>query len=270
MGRELVNKIIPTLNKTSWQGNEQVTQLGLQAFEVGLESVDEYRGDPAPLTSALRIFHSGDSVPFGYAGVAYVLIRASREDDGNYYQPGLDAAREWLEKAQELAPDTLQINMIEALIYIYGDRFDDARIVLDFLEQIDSRDYYVICAEAAFWRRQKAVNETIFWYGQAIDAAETVPKKLRLRSQLGDCYLDFGMNEEAARSYEEAVHFSKENPWLWHRLSVVNWRMENYEEALRCNKRALELEDFPEAREMERALEERLGTGSLKRRLFGR
>lgn len=270
MGRELVNKIISSVNKTSWEGNEHVTQLGLQAFEVGLDSADEYQSDPAPLASALRIFHSGDSVPFGYAGVAYVLIKASRESDGNYYQPGLETALEWLEKAQELAADTMQINMIEALIYIYGNRFDDARIVLDYLEQIDATDYYVIFAEAAFWRRQKAVNETIFWYGQAIDAAGTVPKKLRLRTQLGDCYVDFDMNEEAARSYQEAVHFSKENPRLWHRLSVVYWRMEDYQEALRCNKRALELEDFPEAREMEAALAERLDTGGLKRRLFGR
>jgi hypothetical protein len=47
--------------------------------------------------------------------------------------------------------------------------------------------------------------------------------------------------------------------------------MGDYEEAKRCNQQAIKLKsDFPEARKMEEALKEKLDTGRLGRRLFGR
>lgn len=270
MGQELVRRIIPAVEKTKWEGADHITQLGLQAYHVGLDSADEYQKDPGPLTAALRIFRSGDCLPLAYAGVAYVLVKASHEDEGKYYRSGLEAAMGWLEKAQDMEPDTLHINMIEPLIYIYSDRFEDARTVLDYLEQIAPSDYYLICVEAAYWRQRKFMKETIIWYSKAIEAAETVPQKLRLRSQLGDSYLESGMNEQAVEAFKESTHFSKENPWLWHRLSVAYYRLAQYDEAQRCNKRALALKDFPEAREMELSLQEYLGTGGLTGRLFRR
>jgi tetratricopeptide (TPR) repeat protein len=270
MGKTLVDKLSPALDKMKWPENESISQLGSQAYQVGLDTVDEYQDNPDTLKSALRIFQSGDSRPYAFAGAAYLLVRVSRERDGSYYSTGLERALRWLEKAQELEPDLLDINMIEALIYIYHGRFEDARIILDYLESIDGANYYVIRAEAAYWMEKKSLEETIFWYGQAIDAAGTVPRALRLRSQLGDCYLEFGRNDDAVRVFKEAVHFSRENPWLWHKLSIAYYRLEDLQEAVRCNKRALTLKDFPEARAMEASLKEQLGTGSLTKRLFGR
>lgn len=270
MGKTLVDNLAPVLTKMKWPEDESISQLALKAYQVGLDTVDEYQDDPETLKSALRVFRSGGSKPYAFAGVGYLLVRISRENDGSYYSRGLELALKWLEKAQDSQPDLVDINMIEALIYIYNGRFEDARIVLDYLATIDKSNFYVIRAEAAYWLEQKSLDQTILWYGQAIDAAETVPRALRLRSQLGDCYLDFGRNDDAVRVYKEAVHFSKENPWLWHKLSVANFRVEDYDEALRCNKRALALKDFPEARAMEVQLKEHFGTGSLSQRLFGR
>jgi len=270
MGKTLVDKLSPALEKMKWPENESITQLGLHAYQVGLDKVDEYQNNPETLKSALRIFQSGDSRPYAFAGVAFLLVRVSREKDGSYYSKGLDQAFNWLEKAQDTEPDLIDINMIEALIYIYNGRFEDARTILDYLLSIDPGNFYVARAEIAFWKENKKLDRTVFWFGQAIQAAETVPRALRLRSQLGDCYLDFGRNEDAVRVLKEAVHFSKENPWLWNKLSVAYYRQEDLQEALRCNKRALALKDFPEARGMEAKLKEQMGSGSLTRRLFGR
>ena len=270
MGKTLVDKLSPALEKMKWPENESISQLGVQAYQVGLDKVDEYQDNPETLKSALRIFQSGDSRPYAFAGVAFLLVRVSREKDGSYYSKGLDQALSWLEKAQDTEPDLIDINMIEALIYIYNGRFEDARMILDYLQSIDPSNYFVARAEIAYWMEKKTLDKTVFWYGQAIQAADTVPRALRLRSQLGDCYLDFGRNEDAVRVLKEAVHFSKENPWLWHKLSVAYFREDDLQEAVRCNKRALALKDFPEARGMEAKLNEQLGSGSLANRLLGR
>ena len=87
-----------------------------------------------------------------------MLVAASREKDGSYAAGGLKASLKWLEKAQEFAPDLFEINMIEAFIYIYSGRLDDARIVLDYLEELDPSDYYILTAEAAYWRQRKKLK----------------------------------------------------------------------------------------------------------------
>jgi len=272
MGKVLVEKMLPVLQVTKWPESTEASQLGRKVYFVGLDKVDEYEGDPKSLTAALRTFQSGESRPFAYAGVAYTVIKASREKDGTYSQKGLDASLKWLEKAQELSPDLIEINMIEAYIYIYGDRLEDARIILDYLEEIDPTDYHVLIAEAEYWAQQKKKDETIFWFNKAILAADTVPRKLRLRAKVGDVYLSYGQNEKAVEVYKEAVHFAKGNPRLWHKLSIAYWRLEDFDEAARCNKRALSIqEDFPEALKMQASLEERKkDTGSLANRLLGR
>lgn len=271
MGKALVEKMLPVLKATKWPEIPEPTLQGRQAYLVGLDKVDDYTDNPKALTAALRTFQSGESRPYALAGVAYTLISASRERDGSYALGGLKASLEWLEKAQELAPDLIEINFIEAFIYIYSGRLEDARIVLDYLESLDDSDYYVLTAEASYWRRLKNLEETVQWLDLAIAEAATVPRKLRLRSTLGDCYLEFGLNDKALEVYKEAVHFAKENPSLWHRMSIAYWRLENYDEAARCNTKALSLrEDFPEALKMRAALDERQESRGFTDRLLGR
>lgn len=271
MGQRLVESMLPAINKLQWPEETAATALGRQAYEVGLDKADDYVNDPKVLAAALRTFLTGKSRPYAYAGAAYILIKASREPDGSYSQTGLEKALNWLEKAQELDPDVLEINMVEVLIYVYSGRFDDARLVLDYLEAIDDSNFYLRKAEIAYWQEQGQLDETIRWYEQTINAADTVPQKLRLRRNLGDFYLHYRRYDKAIDVYREAIHFSKENATLWHTMSVAYWRMENYEEAKRCNQQALKLQDdYPAALKMQEALKEKLDTGSLSQRLFGR
>jgi tetratricopeptide (TPR) repeat protein len=270
MGKVLVEKMLPSLEKMPIPETKEETSQGRQTYEFGLEKVDEFKGDPKTLAAALRIFQTCNSQPYTYAGVAYTLITAAREADESYAENGLEAAMDWLEKAQELAPDIVSINMIEAFIYIYSERYEDARMILDYLLDIQPGNHSLILAEIAFWQRQGKLEEAVEWYTTGIEAAETVPRKLRLRNKLGDCYLEFEMYDEALKIYHEAVHFSKEDPWLWHNMSVIYFNKEDYKEASHYNKLALELLDFPEARELEQALRTKLGTGGLVNRLFGR
>ena len=101
MGKIVVDKLSPALQKIKWPENESITQLGLHAYQVGLDKVDEYQDNPETLKSALRIFQSGDSQPYAFAGVAFLLVRVSREKDGSYYSKGLDQALSWLGQAAD-------------------------------------------------------------------------------------------------------------------------------------------------------------------------
>lgn len=270
MGKQLVSQMIRTLPKLKLSDTEALTTAGFTAFEVGRDKVDAYRGDPKTLGDALRIFQTADSLPYQYAGIAFTLIAASREADGSYYQPGLDEALEWLEKAQELAPDATDINTIEPLIYIYAGRLDDARLVLDYLHQQERDHYYLYRAEIEYWEQQDNAQKALEWSEEALEAAETVPQRLRLKSKVGDMYLRLGELDQALQTYKEALHFDADNAWLWYRASTVEWQRQDYAEAARLNDKALALDpDLHPAQQLREALSEKLD-GDSSRGLFGR
>lgn len=270
MGDALVQRMLPSLEKMPLPPSPEATSLGLKTYEVGLDKVNNYKNDPKILAEALRTFQTGDSRPYFFAGIAYTLIAAAREADGSYAESGLDAALAWLEKAQDLAPDIIEINMIEAFIYIYSGRIEDAQLILNYLQEQDPTSFYLMEAEAAFWQVQGMPDETIQAYQKAIKEAANVPQRLRMQNRLGDFYREAGMSDKALAVYKEAVHFDKENPWLWHHISTIFWQMENVDEATRANKRALSLLDFPEARQLEQAIKAKTESGSKLGRLFGR
>jgi tetratricopeptide (TPR) repeat protein len=261
--------MLPSFEKIPLPPSAEATSMGRTTYEVGLEKVNNYQNDPKLLAEALRTFQTGDSRPYFFAGLAYTLIAAARETDGSYAQSGLDAAMAWLEKAQELAPDILEINVIEALVYIYAGRLEDARLILDYLEEQDPTCFYLMEAEAAFWQAHGDQEETIQAYEKAIKEAANVPQRLRMQNRLGDFYLAAGMLDKALAVYQEAVHFDKDNPWLWHNISTIFFRLKNLEEAAWANKKTLSLLDFPEARQLEQEIKSKMDTGGL-RRLFGR
>lgn len=269
MGHQLIAKFIPLLEKLNWPAETSATEQGRRSFLVGLEKVDAYSGDPNQLTAALKTFVTGGSRPFAYAGTAYALIAAAAEPDGSYDAAGLEAAMGWLEKAQELEPDVLEINMVEPLVYVHNGRLEDARLVLDYLHDLRPDDYYLFRIEVAYWQTLGDLAQTVDWFGKAAGVAATVPQRLAMRRQLADFYFDKKMWAEAKNAYQEAIHFDKSNPLLWHKLSIVHWQLEDVDEAEKCNQQTLRLKEFPAARQLEEKIKEKKSDGGLFGRLFG-
>ena len=269
MGQQIIAKLIPLLGKISWPETADATEQGRQSYLVGLAKVDAYTGDPNQLTAALKTFLSGSSQPYAFAGAACTLIAASQEKDGSYSESGLDAALDWIEKAQALEPDLLEINMLEALVYVRNGRLQDARTVLDYLHGQSNEDYHLARIEVAYWQTAGDLSQTIHWFGQAAEFAQTVPQRLAMRGQLADFYFSQKMWPEARDAYQEALHFDNANPVLWHKLSIVHWQLEDVEEADKCNQQTLRLKDFPAARQMEEQIKKRKSEGGLFNKLFG-
>ena len=101
MGKQIINKLLPHLNNIPWPTMQAASEGGRRIYMQGIERIDDFKGDPKVLTGALRLFQTSDSQPYAFAGVAYLLVAASREADGSYDEEGLEAAMAWLENAQE-------------------------------------------------------------------------------------------------------------------------------------------------------------------------
>ena len=271
MGKKLVQKLLPGLQKIQLPKETRATDQGRRAYEIGLDAVDSYKRDPKVLIDALGTFQSGQSRPFTCAGIAYILVTASQEQDGSFYHFGLDTAMTWLEQAQETEPDIMLINMIEALIYCYNGRLDDARMVLDYLHQQSPDHYYLNVIEMVLAQQQGEIEFAGLWYNKAVNSAINVPQKLRLQSRMGDFYLEQGIHDKALIMFKEAAHFDKNNYQLWHKISLAFYRQGELEEAQRYNQRVLRMNDYPPAQQLKSKLKEILGadTGRLGK-LFGR
>ena len=94
MGKQLVGKIEEVLSKVKWSQAPTATELGRRTFEVSQDTVGTYQDDPKVLAAALRTLQTSDSQPYAFAGVASILVAASRERDGSYAEEGLSAAME--------------------------------------------------------------------------------------------------------------------------------------------------------------------------------
>jgi tetratricopeptide (TPR) repeat protein len=269
MGKKLVEQLVSILNKVEWPAEEQPTDQGLEAYKVGLERVENYRDDPQALVTALRTFQSGGSRPFAFAGVAYMMVAAARDADGSYDETGLNEAMDWLEKAQAGVLDRTEINFIEALIYVYDGRLDDARLILDYLHEQEPHNFYVYQVEAEYWRARGDLQQTIHWLENSIKEAQTVPERMRQRRKMADCYFDARQYEPALPIYKEVAQVDTTDHLIWHRIALCHWQQEDYAAANDANKRALALKEFSAGRRMEQALKEKLDTGMLGR-LFGR
>jgi tetratricopeptide (TPR) repeat protein len=270
VGKTLLNQLLPALEKIKFSSIDALTPAGYKVFEVGRDRVDAFRGDPRTLAEALRTFQTANSLPYEYTGVALTALAAAREADGTYASEGLDAALQWLEKAQELAPDITDINVVEGFIYVYSQRLDDARIVLDYLHDQERGHYYLARAEIDYWRSAGDLPQALNWCEKAIQSAETVPQRLRVRSIMADLYSETGNNEAALESYREAIHFDPDNPWLWYRVAYLHWQADAPADAQRANEKALQLDPrLVEAQELQQILNASTDRGSILGRLFG-
>ncbi len=272
MGQKIVQQLLPALPQMPWPTNPHTTPLGAQTYQVSMRKADDYayEANPQPLAAALRVLQTGDSQPYAFAGIAYVLITAARADDGSYYQPGLDAALRWIEKAQETAPDNLEINVLEGLVYIHSHRLADARLILDYLTAQDVAHPLLLRAEIAYWAHQKNVPETVRWYEKLMAQTTTGLLRIALNSQLADFYASVEEWAQAIAAYQQSVRVQPEDAVLWHKLSLAYLATNDLDNAAAANQKALSLSNLPAAQETAAAIKSRQTPTSRLRQLFNR
>ena len=259
MGLELVHKFTGYLERVTWPTKEESTPLGVQTFEMGLDQANEFDGkNPNVLQEGVKRFLSGDSLPFAYAGVAYVLLMAAVEQDGSYTSEAIDTAVSWLEKAQAIEEDLTEINFIEGLVYLRRGEIENCRLVLDYLFEQSPYYYHLHITEALYWHALDELDEMENSYTKAAESADNVPKRLRLYTQMAQAYQGADQLDKALGYYKKALYFNKESGKLWHQISVIYWKQGELNECLRANKKTLSLTPTAGAKKLRQALQKRI------------
>jgi tetratricopeptide (TPR) repeat protein len=272
MADELVKQLLDIYhNKVDWPTQTRITPQARAIYDQGLAILDTYRGDPDVLLRALKTFVATNCLPYAYAGAALILNDASYESGDEFDDTGLQHALEWLQKAQSLAPDQFEINILEVAIYLSGRRNEEARTVLQYLNQsppITYPDEFYLCKAAMhYWYAVRDREKYEQWYVRGRKAARKDTEHLTLLNMRAGFYLRLKSEQDIAlETYQEISKLNPKDPWCWHNMSVIYFNKKQYKQAHQCNQHALKLMDFEAARYVEKKIDEAWkGLG----RLFG-
>ncbi len=262
----LISDLIKFIDKMSLPASHRNDANIRRLYEHGLDIINSYRGHPDALLQGLMVFQSTGSVAYAYAGIAYTLVIAASDND-SYDQHGMQTGMDWLEKAQEWEPSSIEINFIEAVIYINSHQYQNARLVLDHLGLQGSNNYYLALTETQYYEKRLSKNQYFHWLEKANKAANTRARKAFVVNSVAYYYLQEKDFQQSIKHYHQVTKLDPGDAWAWHNMSWMFVRMEKYEDARLCNQKALSIMDFGAARQIESQLKQkkRRGLG----RLFG-
>ena len=257
MSGALLRQFLDLYRQVDWPQNRQAFPIARLTYEKGLDAVNLYRGNPEYLRQTLGIFLRTNSRPYAFAGASYILAAASYLSGTEYDPEGLNHALIRLQEAQHDEPHLTEINLIEPLICIYAIQLPRARALLDTLDASQPASYLVCLTELRYWYRVPDTGQFERWYRSAMQAAATAERQICLLDIQASFYMALKDYPRAIQAYETLGRLTADDPWLWHNISVMYYRMKQYDKAATYNRRALALMDFESARKMEQDLKDR-------------
>lgn len=251
--------ILQVAHQIEWPSNREILPGSQAVYEQGLDLLNTYRGHPEVLVEALRIFHSTNVLPYALSGLAATLSASSNIMGNNFNAAGLGEALRWLNHAQSMASDRLEINFIEAQIAIQARRVEIARQLLDKLakDPQSQKNFFFCTTEFFYWDRLGNLPKVQFWHDKAQAAVTNSMQHYFVRHIFAAFYLNNNLYLDYIREAQGLTRISPGDPWLWHNLSVVHFRLKQFPEAEFCNQRALSLLQFGAAQEMREQLRRR-------------
>ncbi|MBN9390095.1 MAG: hypothetical protein J0I20_18855 [Chloroflexi bacterium] len=259
MSADQFNYILQLAHQIEWPPNREILPGSRAIYERGLDILNTYRGHPEVLVESLRIFHSTNVLPYALAGLSATLSLSSYISGTDFEPVGTQEALRWLKMAQSMAPNLLEINFHEAVLYVRARQLDNARRVLDNLgKDPQSARYFFFCiAEFVYWDCQGNLPKVQFWRDKALAAASNSMQEYFVRHLFTAFYFNNGFYLDYIKAAQELIQVSPGDPWLWHNLSLAHFRLQQFPEAEYCNQKALSLLDFQPAQEMREQLRRR-------------
>ena len=265
-----IEQLISLVRQMQWPVAQRTSMQTRRIYERGLDEINAFSGDPVVYGNALNLFRQSDSCAYAYAGVAYTLAHVSwlnRKVDAT----GINEAMVWLEKAQEWERDRIEINFIEAFIYIISGELDNGRIILDHLGRQNAQYFHYCAMELLYWDYRQKGSNFRSWFEKALNHAGNPMQQAHVFSTAGSHFLHSGQFKQSIKLYKEVVKLKPDDAWAWHNMSVMLVKMDDYSNASLCNQKALSIMDFGAARRTEQEIQEykKMSSGRLGR-LFGR
>ena len=85
-------------------------------------------------------------------------------------------------------------------------------------------------------------------YEQALPLAKSITRRAYLQNRVGRYYLMFRKFDKSLEVYRELAKLTPADPWMWHNMSIIYMTKKKLIAAWRCNKMALQIMDFENAR----------------------
>jgi tetratricopeptide (TPR) repeat protein len=255
----VVDRLIEVVNQNQWPNAHRMVDRSRKAYEYGLDQVNRYHGDPAIFFKALQTFADTKSCVYAYAGIAFALAMATAVTGDGVYDIGFEEALKWLEKAQEWEPNLVEINFIEAVVYLNWGQLENGRLILDHLAQDNPKNYYLCLTEMNYWSQQKDHDNYFNWLRTASKSADNPLRQAYTLNALANLYLNQGQYEKSIEIFADVVKFTPDDAWAWHNMSFMFLNLKKVKEAAMCNQRALEIMDFPAARDIQEKIKQNKG-----------
>lgn len=259
MDNELVADILRLVQAMSWPDEIIVGGESERRYRAATDLLLMYRGDPALLYEALHMLAECGSQPYAYAGIAKTLMSAAYEQGFTHDPIGLAEATSWLRRAQEKVGNCVEINYLDAALYMCAGNMRSARLVLDYFQKHKVELIYICFAEMQYWIRLSQIAEMERWFRRANTLSQEPIHRLWALSALADGYMADQKWDSCIQTYNLAITLFPEDPWVWHNLSIAYIRVRNFQDAVRCNQKALSIMQFPAALEIEETLLKRIG-----------
>lgn len=260
MSDEMTKHFIDMLdNQVEWPESDETTEKAAEIFDYAMAIMGMYRGHPDVLIDALRAFVATACRPYAYAGAAYVLSGAAYLSNQEYDLDGIKAAMGWLERAQEIEPDSSEINLIEAILYLRSQRPEDARTVLDHVGQSGPHSFCFCMGEFAYWDTKHDITRCRDWSQRAMLLATHDIQRLQVLNKLAGAYMRAELRPEAIGLYEKVVEIDANDAWAWHNMSVMYLDLNQLKKCDQCNKRALKIMEFGAAQNIKVYLDKKRG-----------
>lgn len=255
----MVQEFTELYKRVKWPEDTRTTAEQRVLFDQGIDVTNSFRGHPDTLVEALKLFVGSGSRPYAFAGAGYVMGSASYLKGGDYDQHGLETALSWLAKAQEIAPNTPEIDVIEAVIYLQMKRLDNTRKILDHVAGQGTPNYHLCVTYMSYWDSKKDIPQMEHWHKRALEQADTDTRRVFAMTALASAYMMNKMSDKAIEGFKHVLQLNPTDPWAWHNISYMLTHKGQYKEAYFHNQKALGLMDFGVAREIEKYLKTKLG-----------
>jgi tetratricopeptide (TPR) repeat protein len=259
MSQTLWQELLDLVRQTDWPHEESTSEGSQGVYESGLDLVNSYRGHPDILVEALKQFRACGSAGYAKAGISAVLMTAAYERGDSYDSGGLKAAESYLTEAQQILPDRAEIDHLAAKLCLLRKQDNDARRILDKLKRASPNDFFTASIDLWYWYNTRDIQKARASFEKAKTLAKSGEQRDLIANQMAGCYQTFGDPADAITAFREITAVAPDDPWAWHNLSIQLLQSGSIDEADRCNAKALQLMEFPAAREVQSAICKRKG-----------
>lgn len=234
----------------------EITDESRTNYRKALDRANEYRGDPRVLIEVVKILQSSNNLALFYTGIAYILFHASYQEGIKYSQTGLQVSRTWLLKAQEIGGELLESLVVQAFLEVHSRHLAEAFVCLERIQEIAPHDFYALTAWIDYYAVKGNGPQMIQAHHQALPYALSTSRRAYLQNRVGRYYLLFKMFDSAFAAYTDLIKLTPSDPWMWHNMSIVYVARGQILKAYRCNKIALHIMEFGNARKIQRHIQE--------------